>query len=165
MAVREVGDTQRHQPRRALQRLQVEQAGAPAEALVGLLQRDQVGAELGDDGDGARRVEATIRADALVQVPGGDAQLPRPRAPARPCGGGALPVGPGAEFLDHAAHIQPRGAEAFGDARELRRAETAAAGREGEVIRVSSGLGWGGQGEVGDARRWGLRCPLPSAGG
>ena len=53
----------------------LEARGAAAEAAVHLLQRHQVGIQLGDDGNGAGRVIAAIRADALVHVPRRDGEV------------------------------------------------------------------------------------------
>ena len=54
------------------ERLEVEQALAAAETLVGLLDGDHVGVHLGDDGGDPRRLEAAVGADAFVDVVGGD---------------------------------------------------------------------------------------------
>ena len=55
-----------------LQRAQVEQALPVAGPLVGLLQRDHVGVDLGDDPGRPLRVEPAVGADAFVDVVGGD---------------------------------------------------------------------------------------------
>ena len=47
-----------------------------AEALVGFLQGDDVGVDLGDDGSRAHGIEGAVGADALVHVVAGDAQAP-----------------------------------------------------------------------------------------
>ena len=48
---------------------------AAAETLIGLLDGDDVGVHLGDDSGDPRRVEAAVRADAFMDVVGGDDQL------------------------------------------------------------------------------------------
>lgn len=73
---------QEPQARVLLQRGQVEQAPAAAEALVGLLDRHHVGVHFGDHMDDPHRIEAPVHADAFVDVVGGDHQLVLLRRPA-----------------------------------------------------------------------------------
>lgn len=60
-------------------RREVEQPGAPAEALVDLLQGQDIGAEFRDHRGRTVRVEAAIRPHAFVQVPGCHPQVGRVR--------------------------------------------------------------------------------------
>ena len=83
-------DRHRHEPGLVPQLREVEQAMARAEALVGLLQRDDVRSDLSDDLGDAGGVEAAVDADAFVDVVGGDQ---RPAAPIiGPGMGGAGPI-------------------------------------------------------------------------
>ena len=73
----------RHEAGVALDRRQVEETGAVAEALVGLLQGDDVGADLADHRGHPRRIEAPVDADALVDVVGGENRPLCPLSPHR----------------------------------------------------------------------------------
>src|SRR5690606_34716695 len=75
------------------QHRKVEQALAIAETLVRLLQGDHIGIDLAQHGDDPRRVEATIEADALVDIVGSDDRVARFLcAMMKGVGGGAAPV-------------------------------------------------------------------------
>lgn len=64
-----------HQAAFMLQPVDVDQAGALAEPLVGLLQRHHIRIQLADDGQVAARIEAPVEPDALVNVVGGDRRV------------------------------------------------------------------------------------------
>ncbi len=102
MAVRLLGGRDERQAGLFFERLEVEQAVAAAETLVGLLDGDHVGVHLGDDGGDPRRLEAAVRADAFVDVVGGDDQLVVAIGLDAPCRGGAAtrrpPASPAAGF-------------------------------------------------------------------
>ena len=71
-----VADPDRDETGVALDRREVEETGTVAEALVRLLDGDDVGSDLGDHRSDARRIEAPVGADALVDVVGGEDRPP-----------------------------------------------------------------------------------------
>ncbi|EGE61043.1 hypothetical protein RHECNPAF_1260019 [Rhizobium etli CNPAF512] len=81
MRLGHAGDRHRDQSRLPLQPAEVENAGALAEARIGLLQCDHVGADFMDHPAGALRVEAAVGADAFVHIIGSDQRSDA----ARPC--------------------------------------------------------------------------------
>ena len=78
-AVRRAIACQRHrdQPEVALQRFQVQQPGAGAEAGVGLLQGHDVGPDFRDHRRRAGKIAPPIRPDTLVDVVGSDRKIVR----------------------------------------------------------------------------------------
>lgn len=52
--------------------LEIQEPRALAESLVGLLKRDDIRTDLGDDLRNSRRVEAPVGAHAFVDIIGGD---------------------------------------------------------------------------------------------